>query len=599
MLTPLNRTWTGRTISLPSTNNGERLVLHLGAVDYTATVYVDGEEVGAHEGGFAPFSIDITRFAGAERMVVIRADDPLSDASTPRGKQDIKPVPSDIYYNSTTGIWRSVTLELVPAVSIVGVSWAAVTEDALDLKVTVSGDVCSALFIELDLSLQEGGSPVGPTIQPSTLAINRTPSVTVSVSVPDALKRMITWTPDRPTVVDARVRLVDTNGLTLDEVATYTALLQWSIVPNPRGDRRMGLIALHGSPLKLRGVMNQGYDPQSGLTPNRDELRRTYQLMRQCGLNFARIHQTVPSEEECEIALRCGILLGLEPPSPRETSHKSMRRTAACWSEIAENLSHCPAIALVFVTNETWGVEAKTVPGFSTAQSEEDRDRILSEEFPEGFTLAVDKQYDTLIKTTLAYFSNRLISASDGWLFRPDRVPMPVLGQHDYRTAAVLRDRYASGRLIDRLLEGVEPGRRLLPPDFDETFIPRTAVILSEMGGRTVAIGEREGDFIERDPLYLPDDPTAPATWAYSAMLSRDEYASEVRELFNVACSSELSGGVLTQWRDVVIYWKSPEGNLCRGGEHNGLVDADGQLKVSSIGLQQVRDHVKLIEENA
>ncbi|MGZ3434608.1 MAG: hypothetical protein ACXVA7_22875, partial [Isosphaeraceae bacterium] len=298
------------------------------------------------------------------------------------------------------------------------------------------------------------------------------------------------------------------------------------------------------------------------------------------------VHQTVPSEEECEIAFRCGILLGIEPPSPRETSRKSMSRTAACWSKTAENLSRCPAIALIFVTNETWGVDAKTVPGFSTAQSDEERDRILSDEFPEGFALAVDKQYDTLITTTLAYFSNRLISVSDGWLFRLDRVPMPVLGQHDYQAAAILRDRYARGHLVDRLLEGVEAGRRLLAPDFDESLIPRTAVILSEMGGRAVAIGDQEGEFIERDPLYLPEDPAGPTTWAYGATLSPDEYASEVRELFNVASSAELSGGVLTQWRDVVIYWRSSEGDLCTGGEHNGLVDADGALKVPGIHLQ-------------
>jgi hypothetical protein len=380
-------------------------------------------------------------------------------------------------------------------------------------------------------------------------------------------------------VVEARTRLVAADGRTLDDVSTYTAHLRWGIVPTG-GERRMGRIVLGGSPLYLRGVMNQGYDPQGGMTATHDELTRTYGLMREFGLNLARIHQTVPSAEECEIALRSGILLGIEPPAPRETSRRAMRRTATCWADIARTLAGTPAVALAFVTNETWGVELKTVPGYAVGSPDAEQQRILAEEFPEGFADAVEAQYDRLVGTTLTYFADRLISVSDGWQFRLGRVPLPVLGQHDYQPPALLRERYATGPLVDRLLQGVEPDRELLPPDVDVSLLARTAVILSEMGGRRVETGD--GEVLERDPLYLPADPTAPATWAYGT-LSPDQYAAEVRAAFAVACSGELSGGVLTQWRDVVIYYLSADGDLLTGGEYNGLLYADGMPKVPGL----------------
>src|ERR1700674_1515268 len=108
--------WYRRRFDAP---RSARLLLHFGAVDYRATVWVNGEEVVRHEGGHTPFSADITRFAGrTDNVVVVRADDPLEDLTTPRGKQCWKSTSEGIFYTPTTGIWQTVWLEPLPSRAI-------------------------------------------------------------------------------------------------------------------------------------------------------------------------------------------------------------------------------------------------------------------------------------------------------------------------------------------------------------------------------------------------------------------------------------------------------------------------------------------------
>ncbi|TMC09144.1 MAG: glycoside hydrolase family 2, partial [Chloroflexi bacterium] len=110
--------WYRRTFDAPP---AERLLLHLGAVDYRATVWVNGEEVAAHEGGHTPFTADITRVArDGGNEIVVRAEDPLADRTIPRGKQYWSTKPESIFYTATTGIWQTVWLEPLPERSIAG-----------------------------------------------------------------------------------------------------------------------------------------------------------------------------------------------------------------------------------------------------------------------------------------------------------------------------------------------------------------------------------------------------------------------------------------------------------------------------------------------
>ena len=106
--------WYRRHLSSQPPPRGERLLLHFGAVDYRADVWVNGQYVGGHEGGHTPFTVDVTgalRLDGAEQVVTVRAEDRPRDVTQPRGKQDWRPEPHSVWYHRTTGIWQPVWLE--------------------------------------------------------------------------------------------------------------------------------------------------------------------------------------------------------------------------------------------------------------------------------------------------------------------------------------------------------------------------------------------------------------------------------------------------------------------------------------------------------
>lgn len=108
-----------RQLQAPKLNDRERLLLHFGAVDYKATVYVNGATAAQHEGGYTPFSVDITDFLdtadGALQEIIVRAEDDPHDLCKPRGKQDWELDAHSIWYPRTTGIWQTVWMEQVPA----------------------------------------------------------------------------------------------------------------------------------------------------------------------------------------------------------------------------------------------------------------------------------------------------------------------------------------------------------------------------------------------------------------------------------------------------------------------------------------------------
>ena len=108
--------WYRRVFEPPPLKNGDRLLLHFGAVDYAARVWINGSPAARHEGGYTPFSVDLTPFLDAEgpQTIVVRAQDEPGDLAKPRGKQDWKLEPHGIWYPRTTGIWQTVWLERVP-----------------------------------------------------------------------------------------------------------------------------------------------------------------------------------------------------------------------------------------------------------------------------------------------------------------------------------------------------------------------------------------------------------------------------------------------------------------------------------------------------
>ena len=215
--------WYGRTFEDSRSGPDERLVVHFGAVDFEATVWVDGIQVGAHRGGHTPFEIDVTEAldpsASSHTLVVRAFDDPL-DLEQPRGKQEWLPEPHVIWYHRTSGIWQPVWLEVTPKVRIVNVWWRFdAARWLVDYEVELSGapETGSSLTIALEFE--------GETISTTTTSCGSR-TVAGQVSLGAALRSgdpgRITWSPERPRLVGATVTL--TGGAIDDVVESYMGL---------------------------------------------------------------------------------------------------------------------------------------------------------------------------------------------------------------------------------------------------------------------------------------------------------------------------------------------------------------------------------------
>src|SRR3954467_3078134 len=149
--------WYRLRVALPDRTPAERWVLHFGAVDYSATVWIESAYAAAHEGGNTPFSIDITDWiAGSSCEIVVRAEDDPHDLAKPRGKQDWQLDPHSIWYPRTTGIWQTVWLEKVPATWIGQVRWVACLERwELGLEVRLAGARHEGLRVQVRLSVDD------------------------------------------------------------------------------------------------------------------------------------------------------------------------------------------------------------------------------------------------------------------------------------------------------------------------------------------------------------------------------------------------------------------------------------------------------------
>src|SRR5687768_4029469 len=143
----LRACWYRRTVTAPTLAHGARLLLHFGAVDYRASVWIDSVPCGSHEGGYTPFTIGVTaRLRGGPLTIVVRAEDDPSDLAKPRGKQDWQLEPHSIWYVRTTGIWQTVWLEVVPAVAIGALRWSSNLERwELGLEVSIDGELTPGL----------------------------------------------------------------------------------------------------------------------------------------------------------------------------------------------------------------------------------------------------------------------------------------------------------------------------------------------------------------------------------------------------------------------------------------------------------------------
>ena len=366
-LQPDQALWYRRSFTVPDGADG-RVLLHLGAVDQSCTVWVNGRQAGTHDGGYLPFTLDITGLLGpgsAEQELVIRALDATDTNGASRGKQKLER--GGIWYTAQSGIWQTVWLERVPDYcirevvlrpldSLDGVEITVVTGGAEEERDAAGGGQ------RADMSVFADGAEVA--------AAALIPGVPFRVDLP--APRL--WSPEDPFLYDVRVRLGT------DDVRTYFGLRTFGTGPDSAGHQRL---LLNGTPYLHAGLLDQGYWPDGLYTPPADEaMVFDIQTAKDLGFTMLRKHIKIEPLRWYHHCDRLGMLVwqdlvnggmgeGRAPepvPLPGRGSRSDRRyakfgRSDAAgrdafrreMRETVELLRSVPSIALWVPFNEGWG----------------------------------------------------------------------------------------------------------------------------------------------------------------------------------------------------------------------------------------------------
>jgi len=330
--------WYRRQFEVPPAWKGRRVLLHFGAVDYRATVWVNGQAAGEHEGGNTPFRLEITGLLKPGRnTVVVRTWDPPEDRAIPRGKQYWEPKSRGIFYTRTSGIWQSVWLEAA------GESWLEFVRIAprLDGAVTFHGRVARPQAgLMLNVTVKSGDSVVAGGA--GALSDNKYVDAAAFVRNPRL------WTVERPHLYDVVFELKK-DGKTLDTVYSYFGFREVSI--------ENGRFCLNHRSIYLKFLLDQGYWPESLLTPPSDEaIQYDIRMAKEMGFNGVRKHQKVEDPRFLYWADRMGFLVSGEMANAYLYDEQYVQRFLREWAEAVERDINHPSVVMWAPLNESWGV---------------------------------------------------------------------------------------------------------------------------------------------------------------------------------------------------------------------------------------------------
>jgi beta-galactosidase/beta-glucuronidase len=506
------RVWYRRTFEVMKTD--KRYILHFGAVDYEAKVWINGFLLGNHEGGHTPFCFDITNELNevGEQEVVVCADDDPHDLAKPRGKQDWQLEPHSIWYPRTTGIWQTVWIEEVPQTYIKKLRCSPLLERwEIGTEVYIEGHCPKGMELRVVL-----------TANNEILADDRYKIVhnevhrRIAMSDPgiDDFRNELLWSPEKPTLINLELELW-CNNIKMDHVHSYTALRSVSF----NRDRFM----LNGRPYYMRLVLDQGYWPDTFMTPPSEEaIQEDIRLTKAAGFNGVRKHQKVEDPNFFYWADKMGLIVWGEMPSAYRFTHVSVERITREWTEVLDRDMNHPSIVVWVPFNESWGV-----PDLADKTAHQHCVQALYH---------LTKTLDT----------TRPCIGNDGW----ESTATDILGIHDYDDQPErIKKKYIFTGDTDQTLRRYRPGGRVITVDgYGHKGQP---VMLTEFGG--ISFVEPSEDIQK--------------TWGYSAAKSSAEFRRRYEDLMSAIHRIELfCGFCYTQLTDTFQ-------------EANGLFTADRKPK--------------------
>ncbi|MBI2824891.1 MAG: glycoside hydrolase family 2 [Planctomycetia bacterium] len=346
----VERVWYRRTFTVPPAWSGKRVLLHFGAVDWEATVWLNGRELGTHRGGYDPFDFDITDAlrATGEQELVVGVFDPSDAGTQPRGKQVKKP--RGIWYTPSTGIWQTVWIEPVPMHAHIGSIRAVPDLKAGKVRVEVGSNYTLKRAIPAQLKVLDGDRVVV------------TGTAHIGVPLELAIPQPRAWSPSDPFLYGLKVTFGDSEQ-SMDTVESYFGMRDVAVGKDQSGITRL---LLNGEPLFQFGPLDQGFWPDGLYTAPCDAaMRYDLEVTRRLGFNMVRKHVKVEPDRWYYWCDKLGLLVWQDMPSGDASvapgkgeitrSPESARQfETELVGMIGARWGH-PSIVMWVVFNEGWG----------------------------------------------------------------------------------------------------------------------------------------------------------------------------------------------------------------------------------------------------
>lgn len=337
--------WYRTYLNLPSDWGGKRILLHFEAVDWETNVWLNGEKIGSHKGGYDPFYFDITQHIkdSNEQELVVSVWDPSDQGFQPRGKQVTKP--RGIFYTPSTGIWQTVWLEPVPETSIRDFQ---VFPDIDKEKITVktfaenpkqNDQIKISVF---DKDEKEIAAAIGE----------------IENSIELQIKNPILWSPDTPHLYDLKIQLERAEEV-IDEIDSYFGMRKSSLGKDKNGITRL---MLNNKFVFQIGPLDQGFFPDGLHTPPTEEaMKYDLEVLKEIGFNMLRKHVKIESRRFYYWCDKKGLMIWQDMPSrnrPKENDPKIKETDEQFEFEmkqmITTKMNH-PSIVMWVPFNEGWG----------------------------------------------------------------------------------------------------------------------------------------------------------------------------------------------------------------------------------------------------
>jgi len=343
------RLWYRRTFEIPEAWKGQRVLLHFQAVDWEATVYVNGEKLATHRGGYDAFTVDATDALKADgpQELIVGVFDPASNGYQPRGKQVAKP--GGIWYTPTTGIWQTVWMEPVSKWRIEGLK---LTPDVDNSKLIVTHDTAFVSRSNMvDVVVLDGEKEVAKASGTGK----------IEVSVPEAKL----WSPEDPFLYNLKITLRNFQDPTKidDEVTSYFGMRKIALGKDEKGITRM---MFNGKPVFQVGPLDQGFWPDGLYTaPTDDALRYDVEVTKKLGFNMTRKHVKIEPARWYYWCDKLGLLVWQDMPNgdrhigrnagDLKRSPESAENFNREYEALIDGRYNHPSIIMWVVFNEGWG----------------------------------------------------------------------------------------------------------------------------------------------------------------------------------------------------------------------------------------------------